>query len=291
MPRSRQLKLFAISFLLFTVLSKSISFAGDYASRNIIGFSTDGQYFAFEQYGVQDGSGFPYSEIFIIDAAQDKWVAGTPIRKRIDDENATLGQVREQAQKAAAPILSTLNISEPGEHLASNPRAEAFFPRPRYELGYDKEQVWAGQVTINIAHRFTPPSREPVTFRLEAKRLPSHECRKYSDIPARGIVLTLKRGHMIMADEVRKRWPTMDAKEKETYSRRVTLHEDESLPESRGCPVGYAISDVLSHEAGGKTTYAVLLHMQKLGFEGPDSRFLAVTHVCRSPDCGLLGTP
>jgi DNA mismatch repair protein MutS len=30
-------------------------------------------------------------------------------------------------------------------------------------------------------------------------------------------------------------------------------------------------------ESGGRTTYAVLLHLRTVGFEGPDSRFLAVT--------------
>ncbi len=58
----------------------------------------------------------------------------------------------------------------------------------------------------------------------------------------------------------------------------VTLHDDERLPESRGCTLGYAIADVLRHEGGGKTTYAVLLHVSTVGFEGPDSRFIAVTH-------------
>ena len=78
MSASRHIRLFALSFLLFTVLSNSIAWAGDYASRHVIGFSADGRYFAFEQYGAQDGSGFPYAEIFIIDTQADSWVAGSP---------------------------------------------------------------------------------------------------------------------------------------------------------------------------------------------------------------------
>lgn len=283
---------FAFFIVLFlAAFSKSIAVAGDYADRKILGFSPDGHYFAYEQYGVQDGSGFPYSEIFVIDALADKWVTGTPVRKRIDDENATLGDVRSQALQEAGPILSKLEISERGEHLASNPRGEAFFPRPRYDLGYDNERVRADQVTINLDHRFTPPKQEPITFFLDAIRLPSGECETYSEVPIRGISLSLKRGHVIMTDELQKRWPTMDAKEKETYSRIVTLVEDKSLPKSRNCPQGYAIADILSHGSGGKTVYAVLFHMQTPGFEGPDSRFHAITHICSTPDCGVLGTP
>ncbi len=37
----------------------------DSASLRFIGFSTDGEYFAWEQYGVQDGSGFPWSTVTI----------------------------------------------------------------------------------------------------------------------------------------------------------------------------------------------------------------------------------
>ena len=53
--------------------------AADNAERAVVGFSPDGRYFAFEQYGVQDGSGFPYSEIFVIDLNANKWVKGSPV--------------------------------------------------------------------------------------------------------------------------------------------------------------------------------------------------------------------
>jgi hypothetical protein len=38
--------------------------AGDAAKLDILGFSKDGGVFAFEEYGVQDGSGFPYANRF-----------------------------------------------------------------------------------------------------------------------------------------------------------------------------------------------------------------------------------
>ncbi|MBN9059609.1 MAG: DUF2259 domain-containing protein, partial [Rhizobiales bacterium] len=43
--------------------------AGDFAERSILGFSPDGGRFAFEEFGIQDGSGFPYSNIFVLDTA------------------------------------------------------------------------------------------------------------------------------------------------------------------------------------------------------------------------------
>jgi predicted secreted protein len=41
--------------------------AADTAALSILGFSRDQGVFAFEEYGIQDGSGFPYSNIYAID--------------------------------------------------------------------------------------------------------------------------------------------------------------------------------------------------------------------------------
>jgi predicted secreted protein len=48
------------------LLAVPAAHAGDYAYRDILGFSSDGKSFAFEEYGVQDGSGFPYANIFVV---------------------------------------------------------------------------------------------------------------------------------------------------------------------------------------------------------------------------------
>lgn len=227
--------------LLLTVLSTSFAWAGDAAVRNVIGFSPDGRTFAFEQFGTQDGSGFPYAEIFIIDSQDDSWVPGTPVRKRLETENATVDQAREAARAEAQPILSTRQIGEPGDHLASNPRAE---------LSADPHSV-----LVNAAHRFVPPAEDPVTFTLAEKPFASAECAKVTELPTKGFALKMER----------------------PGKPEIMLHDDTALPASRGCPLGYAIADVLAHEAGGHTTYAVLLHVASHGFEGPDSRFIAVT--------------
>ena len=42
------------------------SLAGDVSALQILGFTPDGGVFAFEDYGIQDGSGFPYASRFYI---------------------------------------------------------------------------------------------------------------------------------------------------------------------------------------------------------------------------------
>ncbi len=227
-------------FALLTALYQTIAHAGHYASRDIIGFSPDGRYFAFEQYGVEDGSGFPYAEIFLIDTTADQWVKGYPVRKRLDDEKATVGQVRKDLTKTRDILKEQYRVSEPGDHLASNPRAE---------LSADPHLV-----IVNAAHRFTPPKQEPYVFTLTEKTIQTPDCAKYTDLPTKGFKLTMTR----KGEDV------------------LTLNDDQSLPGSRRCALGYAIADVLSHDSGGNTAWVVLLHLQTFGFEGPDSTFMAV---------------
>ncbi|HEY7765546.1 MAG TPA: DUF2259 domain-containing protein, partial [Aestuariivirgaceae bacterium] len=103
------------------ILTAPPAFAADAAERDILGFSPDGRYFAFEQYGVQDGSGFPYSEIFIIDLEEDRWLEGTPVRIRLDDETQSLGKARAEASGKAREYLLSARIEDNARVLASNP--------------------------------------------------------------------------------------------------------------------------------------------------------------------------
>ena len=57
---------------------------------DIVGFSPDGKFFAFEQHGYYDGSGFGYAQMFIIDVAKNAW-AEKPIEVN-GEEYAMNGQ-------------------------------------------------------------------------------------------------------------------------------------------------------------------------------------------------------
>ena len=91
----------------------------------IIGYSPDSRYFAFEQYGTQDGSGFPYADIFILDLKTNAWVDGSPIRILIEDETATLAAARAKAiATAASRCCRRIAITEPASVLAAKPATE-----------------------------------------------------------------------------------------------------------------------------------------------------------------------
>jgi predicted secreted protein len=217
--------------------------AGDIASFQPMGFSSDGGVFAFEEYGIQDGSGFPYSNIFFIDTRKDTFLPGTPIRMRIDDENAGLAKVRAQTQAKAATLVERYGLTaNPGFLAAFNPVTET--EAPAHHLTYRQYAV-------------EPPVGGP--FRLALKEIalpPSGLCK---DVTPQAIGFSLA-------------FESEDG----TPSDRL-LHADTAIPESRKCPTGYRIGGVVVHHpVVGDPIHIVLVQVLSFGFEGRDGRWIAV---------------
>lgn len=230
-----------LTILFALLLAAPLAQAGDYAYRDIIGFSADGRYFAFEEYGVQDGSGFPYSNIFVIDGDTDNWADGTPIRRRIDDEATPLNKARSEARAKADPIIKKLKIDPRGLLVVSNPATE---------LSADPYSV-----RFRLNDFFNMPERA-WNLRLTPISLPEPAATCESFGPVKGLKLELT----------------------DPQGKTDVIAQDKSIPESRFCPQDYAISDVIAFTPeGGETTIAVLLSLFRQGFEGPDRRFIAVT--------------
>lgn len=223
-------------------LSSSPALAGDIASLQTIGFSADGGVFAFEEYGVQDGSGFPYSNIYVIDTKTDRFVAGTPIRERIEDESASPGAVRAQSHKAAASVIDHYRLGDhPGLLAAYNPVTE----------------TGDGRTLTYRAHAVLPPVGGPYTLTLEDISLPAADSCK-------GLMPETKGFRLAFTQE--------DGKP----STRL-LHQDHRLPESRGCAMGYRIGAVSVYQPlGASAVHVALVQVLRYGFEGSDGRWIAV---------------
>jgi predicted secreted protein len=218
--------------------------AGDRAQLNLIGYSLENRYFAFEEYGVQDGSGFPYSNIYLIDLSTDQWVSGSPIRVLLNDEGdetQSLRAARDQAAQKAAPLLEQFAIDTPSQIVALLGDGERDsdghsldFGAPLYFPGQTE-----GQYSLNL-QTFDAESSEP--------------CSDYLGESAKGFMLTLKG----------------DGEPRE-------LFHDERLPASRGCPNDYRIFAVVSPLWTGDLSGGVaIISSYPFGFEGPDRRFIAI---------------
>lgn len=216
--------------------------AGDVAELEILGFSQDGSVFAFEEYGVQDGSGFPYANRYYINTADDSFLKGTPIKVRLDDENATLEAARLQARQKGEAIVKQ-------DELTANRGITAGF-NPVTELSADPFRM-----VVNPRPIFFPVD-DPLEFRLDEIGMNNTEgCESQGEI----------NGFRLLRIEAKAGGKT------------ELLHEDKSIPKSRGCPNGYRIGAVQTFSPQGLSAYAVLIAVRQYGFEGPDYRWIAVT--------------
>lgn len=223
------------------VLSVTPALAGDRALLEVIGYSPDGRHFAFEEFGIQDGSGFPFSHIYVIDLADDVFVPGTPVSLRIDSEDATLAEARAQNAGDAESVLARFAIGAPAEILVLNGDGaiEPDFRRLRFGVpGYGQAEPRSDITLVLDTHETTAP----------------HPCEDWFARSPQGFALTL---------------------EQEGETRLV--HRDERLPRSRGCALDYRLYSVVQPGWAQDIDAAVaLIAVYAGGFEGPDRRFIAV---------------
>jgi predicted secreted protein len=243
MTTDRSLAAFVAMLVSLLLVAVSPARAGDTAEVNILGFSPDGALFAFEEYGVQDGSGFPYANRFYIATATDTFITGTPIRVRLDDETKTVEDARAEAKTQGQSVI-------PDAVLAANRGVTAGWNAVT-ELSADKSRI-----AVNPRPVF-PAIDAPVEFRIEDFALsPPSACE--------GLGVDIKGYRLIR----------VAASPGETTE---LVHEDSSVPGSRGCPLEYSIGGLQTfHPSSGAPVFALMIIMRQFGFEGPDHRWLAV---------------
>lgn len=233
---------FLIVFL-FLVLLPAESFAGDYANLNFIGFSKDGKFLAFEQYGVQDGSGFPYADIFFINTEKNIFAAA-PVSVRIDRDDATETTVRNKANLAAAKKLRELKIvkGNPGSLVLSHLTTDLTF----------NENLKNNTETVRFAELIFS-SYQKGDYELSLKSVPA----KMKDCD-------------IFEQEIFKL--ELSLKDNESGATKI-LQKDADLPKSRGCALSYSIQNVYVYA----DYIAVFLNVLTPGFEGADMRYMVVS--------------
>ncbi|MGL4406504.1 MAG: DUF2259 domain-containing protein [Notoacmeibacter sp.] len=229
-------------FAAFISLFFCSAFAGDASTLRILGFSNNGHVFAFEESGRQDGSGFPYVNRFYIDTNYDTFLPGTPVRVRLDDENQTLKNTRQQAKdqgEKAANITDEVLLENPGNLLAYNPTTE-INENPNSLTFHN----------LAVAQSIEPSRTLTLTVTKEG---PGQNCYGMTEKQARF---------------------ALDLTASEKAER---LHEDENVPAGRNCPTNYRIGGVVRFvPENGEAKLIVLVQVESIGFEGPDYRWIAV---------------
>jgi len=267
MHLERTIRTAAIGALCGLALTASPVLAGDAAQVDVIGFSQDGAYFAFEQYGEQDGSGMAYSDIVVVDVAKNEWAA-KPVRVTLDPEDDAdqlalwhgediLAKVRDRARFRAGKTLRTFGLMSPAagdERLA------------------DYAEPWGMSTCERKSFDFAVG---PDRLRLQVNRIPIPGSDNYYGDPLQLLELKLVQPYagpeIAMLDEQGN--PVVPA-DKEL----CTLQRDEKLPEYRGMSYDYDVSGV--YLGGPKGMHlVVVVGYHEPGFEGPDKRYLVVSTI------------
>lgn len=218
--------------------------AGDYAYIEQIGFSDDGRYFAFEEFGEEDGTDFPFATIFIVDLKTDGWREGTPIRVVVEQETARIAEARRKARHAARNHIDRFKfLDNPG--------------LPVFARGIAEPTPSDGLLTKPIPDSLNPLNDAPISFQL---RLSTFE-------------LPGSDGHCPNGFSLAK----LDEDGKDTVLRR-----DEKPVESRGCTYGYRLSRVYHpglyrfRQPGHARIAVAIVSIISMGWEGADRRFIAI---------------
>ncbi len=241
-----------------TILSLAWALAPASASEDahlrVIGFSEDGRYFAFEEYGTAEGSGSPFSSLYIVDLPANRWVAGTPVRRRLGEGSfeegtpyAALAALRAEVDAEAAPLLAERSVRIP---------ASVVFARG---LGDHAAQPPLNAIRIPFVD--LPLGEPPVQFDLLLEEIPARNQLTYCVRPPKGYRLTLRQ-------------PGADP---------AVLHADTSVPRSRGCAQAYRLSQFLLGPVNCTAPICpdgplgvALISVFAEGFEGLGRRFIAV---------------
>lgn len=242
---------FLLALLLLTATSPMAA-ANDATALNVLGFSPDGRFFAFEEYGESDASGMTYAYVRTIDVAANVFVKGKQIKSEDpnDDDIKGVAYRRADAMAKATTLLKPLKISRqnmltvtvdsarPGEILMGSD----ILPLHENPLtGLALPEDWFGPDAKLTIASFSTKTR---CFKDEG-----------DDRTPAGLVLTLER-----------------------KSKRTELNRDRNVPKSRGCVNAYGIAEVHALRLpGGQMALAAVLQYFAQGFEGPDRRFIAVT--------------
>ncbi|MFM9904920.1 MAG: DUF2259 domain-containing protein [Pyrinomonadaceae bacterium] len=220
------------------------TFGGDFASLSFIGFSSNGKYLAFEEYGIQDASGYPYSNIYYIDATKNAYAA-TVTKVLIENESGLESTARAKAAVLAAKKLKQLGIvkGNTGKLLLSHLMTDQTYDDGSTSSEGDKvkffEEVWS-------MHR-----EGDYELELKAIKIETPECKPYE--------MDTFRMELKLTDKV--------------ADTSKFLQKDTTLPAGRGCALSYRIQDVYLY----KGVLAVFMGVFTQGFEGPDMRFMAAT--------------
>ena len=205
-------------FLMLTPVSAGKAFEYN-VEGEFLGFSKNGNVFAYEEYGYHELSGVPYTVIHLINIHDNKDVFGSPVRVNVIKPGTKVNQVRNMARQMAQTFFVKYGISKAGKKLYHN---------------NDLDKINGTVIDNVVRHNDNIVSVHGFDFHVKSFYLPTRHCMSYGKDFQYGYELFVEQeGQMAFA-----------------------LHKDDKIPRARGCPREYVIADIVGLQ---RKTYVVLL--------------------------------
>jgi len=227
----------AIPFAILLCFTPPV-WAGDAANLHFIGFSEEGKYLAFQEYGVTDGEGAAYANTFFLEVASNRYAA-KPVRS-----------VQPDAEEAAEFILQAENLAAAQDELE--------------KLGIASGKIGTQVIANNIHELSADPHEQRFALGLPLAGSP-YEVYKLT------LEETTGEAECFGLGQAKQFTLTVM---NEYHQKPQILQADKAIPKSRGCPLGYRIQEVYVHN---NQHLVVFLNVFKPGFEGQNMRFMAVS--------------
>ncbi|MEY3220558.1 MAG: hypothetical protein RIT27_1915 [Pseudomonadota bacterium] len=195
--------------ILMYSLAFSTSWASDAAQLEIVGFSKNGKFFAYEQFGALEGSGENYADLTILEVDKNDF-AIKPFQQT--SMQKSLDVIRELNKTKAKSKLKELALLKPetGNHLLNRPLTD--LSGSPYQVEFSLQPPLAGS------------SSDVYLLKLETQET-NQDCFGLGKAKIFTLTLQGKTDHQIQ-----------------------TLQKDTQLPSSRGCPLDYRIADIYAYQ-------------------------------------------
>jgi predicted secreted protein len=232
------------NFILLLLLTLSTSaWSGDATTLNFIGFSKEGDYLAFQQYGITEGEGVGHATTYFVDVKGNKYAAKLTESRKEDAKTETIAELSQANLEQAKPELEKLGIIK--DNVGTQVVTRLFS-----DVGANPKKAEFALGMTSLASIIPPQKTFVLTLQTENAKAES-DCSNLGETKN----LTLKL-------------------ENTNAKKSKTLQEDKDIPKSRGCPLDYRIQDVYVYN---EKYIAVFINIFSHGFGGQNMRYLVVT--------------
>jgi predicted secreted protein len=231
------------------------SFAGEYADLKFIGFSKDGKYMAFEEWGTYDGSGADFSTTYFIDTVKNSYAL--PPVEITEGEGYTAAEKRIEAARNKKLRLTLSNNLRRLKIVAGN-TGELILAHLLTDFSDRDANVSPVEDTETVKftnYIFVNNPGDQGHYELTLKNIPAVGEQPCDNTESKMLELSI-----------------LNKISSEVFEPQI-MQKDTILPKSRWCPYYYRIERVYFYE----DKIAVFLNYFNQGFEGRSMRYLAVT--------------